>query len=168
MSLEPFLMIHSHCVFPSPQLKLVAGSQESSVWTRARLPGKGPLLHISFSICKLRRQKWCLTHRGDRRNYQLMWVKPLKMKGLYEHVNYNFYQPCSLCILSCHSGLFCASQSSEQRHSTAWPHGSTGSIQVKKAGFWTQTGQPTVGRSSFPLLRPKGKSKPTTWAGKIK
>lgn len=42
-----------------------------------------------------------LTHEGDRRKNQLMGRKPLKMKGLYMHVNYNFYQP----LESLHSQL---------------------------------------------------------------
>lgn len=105
--LVPSLLIHAHSVFPSPHVKLEAWSQESPVWTKARLPGKGPFLHIT-SICKLRRQKKrCLTHEGDRRNNG---KRAFEDERVVRDANYSLYQPRSLCILSCHRALLCASQ----------------------------------------------------------
>lgn len=72
---------------------------------------KGPFFTSPPSANWEDTKSWCLTHEGDRGNNWLMGRKSLKMKGLYVHVNYNFYQPWSLCILSCHWALLlCASK----------------------------------------------------------
>lgn len=163
--LVPSLLIHAHSVFPSPHVKLDAWSQESPVWTKARLPGKGPFLHIT-SICKLRRQKKrCLTHEGDRRNNWLMGREPLKMKGLYVTLITTFISPGSSAF-SAATGRSsvrpkCKSSSIIPDCPSAW-HPSHESWILDSA-------EPThSGHSNFPLLIPEGKSRLTTWAGKIR
>lgn len=164
-------MIHSHCVFPSsPQLKLDAGSQESPLCeAEPDFLAKGPFSTSASPSANREDKKWCLTHRGDRRNYQLMWVKPLKMKGLYAHVNYNFYQPWSLCIPSCHSGLFCASpkQPAAAFHRLA-PWVPLVASKSRRLDSELRLASPLWAAQVSPLLIPEGKSKPTTWAGKIR
>lgn len=131
--LVPSLLIHAHSVFPSPHVKLDAWSQESPVWTKARLPGKEPFFHIT-SICKLRRQKKrCLTHEGDRRNNWLMGGEPLKMKGLYVMLITTFISPGASAFSAAtgRSSVCPECKSSGSIPQTAPAHG----IRVMKAEF---------------------------------
>lgn len=159
--LVPSLLNHAHSIFPSPRVKLDAWSQESPVWTKARLPGKGPFLHIT-SICKLRRQKKkkrCLTHEGDRRNNWLMGREPLKMKGLYVMLITTFISPGASAFSAAtgHSSVRpkCKSSGSIPDCSSAWhPSHENGILGSARPTF--------SGHSNFPLLIPKGKSRLTT------
>lgn len=91
------------------------------------------------------------------------------MKGLCAHVNYNFYQPWSLCILSCHSGLFWASpkQPAAAFHRLA-PGVLLVASQSRRLDWELRLAWPTVGRSSFPTPGPQGKKQAHYLGGKDK
>lgn len=87
----------------------------------------------------------------------------MKMKGLCVHVNYNFYQPWSLCILSC---LPNANTSSIPQTSPLGPLVASKSRRLDSELGWPANS----GLLRFPITHSQGQKQAhcTTWAGKIR